>query len=267
MKRGNLEKMHVILADNIANYELQLNGEIILMNGLVGKIISLRFTQELACNYCSKKVKKLFANGACFPCSTKLAACDLCILKPELCHFFKGSCREPAWGEAHCMIPHYVYLANSSGLKVGITRHTQIPTRWIDQGAYQALPIIEVKNRLQSGIVEKLFSAEISDKTDWRKMLKGQPESIDLYEKRDELFELLGGELDQIDELEILDNAQETIINYPVLEYPQKITSLSFEKTNLIEGKLLGIKGQYLIFDIGVLNIRNHTGHTIEMEF
>jgi hypothetical protein len=267
MKTGNLDKMQTNLENGNAIYKLTLSEDVILMNDLIGQKISMRFTQEILCDNCGKKTKKSFSQGCCYPCSMKLASCDMCILKPELCHYSKGTCREPKWGEENCMIPHFVYLANSSGLKVGITRHTQIPTRWIDQGASSALPIIKVNNRLQSGIVEKLFSSEISDKTDWRKMLKGDPEYINLADKRDELFELLGNELDEIENINVLDKENEVRIHYPVLQYPEKITSLSFDKTELITGKLMGIKGQYLILDIGVLNIRNHTSYKIEMEY
>jgi hypothetical protein len=267
MHKGTLEKMTVNLDNGVANYQLRIGAELIPINELVGQRIRLQFTQEIFCSHCSKKIKKTFSGGNCYPCSLKLASCDLCILKPELCHYFKGTCRQPEWGVQNCMIPHYIYLANTSGIKVGITRHTQVPIRWIDQGASCALPIIKVNNRLQSGLVEKLFASEVDDKTDWRKMLKGTPVEVDLYEKRDQLFELLGGELDQLEDVNVLENEQEVTINYPVLEYPEKVTSLSFDKTELIAGKLLGIKGQYLMLDCGVLNIRNHTSYHIKMEY
>lgn len=267
MKSGLLEKMTASLVDGRAIYQLNLDGELIPMSELVGQEIKMRFTQEIICSHCGKKTKKSFSGGHCYPCSIKLSSCDMCILKPELCHYALGTCREPKWGEENCMIPHFVYLANSSGVKIGITRHTQIPTRWIDQGASAGLPIIKVSNRLQSGIVEKLFAREVNDKTDWRKMLKGPPEEIDLIGKRDELFELLGQELDQLEYVTVLDKEQETSINYPVIKYPEKVTSLSFEKNEIISGKLMGIKGQYLILDSGVFNIRNHTSYKIQMEY
>jgi hypothetical protein len=268
MKSGIIQdKMAVSLVGDLAHYQLDLSGELISMNELIGKNIQIHFTQEIYCSHCGKKTKKSFSGGHCYPCSIKLASCDLCILKPELCHYSKGTCREPKWGEANCMIPHFVYLANSSGLKVGITRHTQIPTRWIDQGASFALPIIKVNTRLQSGLVEELFASEISDKTDWRKMLKGIPEEIDLEEKRDELFELLGSELDNFENIEVLESEKVVAINYPVSQYPEKVTSLSLDKNELIKGKILGIKGQYLILDSGVINIRNHCSYKIELEY
>jgi hypothetical protein len=171
------------------------------------------------------------------------------------------------------MIPHYVYLANSSGLKIGITRATQVPIRWIDQGAVQALPILMVGTRYQSGVFEKIISSEVNDKTDWRKMLKGQNEEIDLEQKRDELFELFGEDIDALENqfgsknVSILEKEEVVEIEYPVLTYPEKVTSTTLDKNEVVGGKLLGIKGQYLIFDTGVINLRSHTGYKVELEF
>ena len=128
MKSGLLEKMTAQLREGTAHYQLTLSDEVIAMNELVGQEIKIHFTQEIICGHCGKKTKKSYSGGHCYPCSMKLASCDMCILKPELCHYARGTCREPEWGQQNCMIPHFVYLANSSGLKVGITRHTQIPT-------------------------------------------------------------------------------------------------------------------------------------------
>jgi hypothetical protein len=273
MKSFNLDKMNTELKDDLAHYRIGEDTNSLDLNTFLGRSLKLHFKNEIHCTHCHRQVKKAYAGGYCYPCSIKLAECDMCILKPELCHFAKGTCREPSWGEAHCMIPHYVYLANSSGLKVGITRSTQVPTRWIDQGAIAALPILKVSTRLQSGIFEKLFASEIKDKTDWRKMLKGNIEEIDLEEKRDELFELFGESIDRLEgefganQIEILDRENITNINYPVLKYPEKVSSLSLDKNEIVGGILQGIKGQYLIFDSGVINIRSHTGYKVELEF
>ena len=267
----NLDKMEVELHDGKAFYKMLTPEGPVLMNDLVGKRFSLHFHKEINCTNCNKKIPKSYAGGYCYPCSLKLAECDMCILRPETCHFDKGTCRQPDWGLANCMIPHYVYLANSSGLKVGITRTTQIPTRWIDQGAVQALPILKVGTRYLSGVFEKLISSEINDKTDWRKMLKGNPEEIDLEAKRDELFELFGDDLDELegkygsDKVSILESELVTDIEYPVEMYPEKVASVSFGKKEVVGGKLCGIKGQYLIFDIGVINIRSHTGYKVHL--
>jgi hypothetical protein len=268
----NLDKMEVELVDGKALYRLVTPAGPVLMNDFIGRDFSLYYSKEINCTNCGKKTAKSYSGGYCYPCSLKLAECDLCILRPETCHFDRGTCRQPDWGLTNCMIPHYVYLANSSGLKVGITRTSQIPTRWIDQGATQALPILKVGTRYLSGVFEKLFSSEVNDKTDWRKMLKGNPEELDLEEKRDELFELFGEDLDELegkygsDKVSILESELVTEISYPVSAYPEKVTSVSFDKNEVVGGKLQGIKGQYLIFDVGVINIRSHTGYKVRLE-
>lgn len=245
-------------------YGLQLREGQFDLTSLVGKQIRLTYSGNIFCMNCGKKTKKSYGEGHCYPCTMKLAACDLCILKPETCHYDKGTCREPQWGEENCFKPHIVYLANSSGLKVGITRKTQVPTRWMDQGATEALPFLEVKNRFVSGQIEVLFKKHISDKTDWRKMLKGEAESINLIEWRDKLMQLMQEELKNF-EYTIIDSSV-LKFQYPVEKYPEKVTSFNLEKTPEINGRLMGIKGQYLILDSGVLNIRSHSGHEVTLE-
>tara|TARA_B100000768_G_C11089187_1_gene294187 strand:- start:95 stop:682 length:588 start_codon:yes stop_codon:yes gene_type:complete len=192
-------------------------------------------------------------------------------MRPETCHYAAGTCREPSWGEEFCMQDHIVYLANSSGVKVGITRVNQIPTRWIDQGAAQALPIFRVKSRYQSGLVEVTFKAHVSDRTDWRKMLKGVPVSVDLKGVRQELMQECNAEIialqQRFGEGEITPLSDEEVveISYPIDQYPEKVKSLNFDKTPEISGLLHGIKGQYLILDTGVLNIRKFSGYSIKL--
>jgi hypothetical protein len=246
------------------SYGLMLNEMHFDLTSLVGKEITLTYSGKIFCQNCGKKTKKSYSQGFCFPCTIKLAECDLCILKPETCHYEKGTCRDPAWGEEHCLKPHVVYLANSSGLKVGITRRTQIPTRWMDQGASAALPILEVKSRLLSGQIEMLFKKLISDKTDWRKMLKGDPEEIDLEAKKTELL---------LELKDSLSGHEFTVLNepvwkfqYPVNEYPLKVSSFNLDKVPEIKSRLLGIKGQYLIFEAGVFNVRSHSGYEVTIE-
>ena len=170
------------------------------------------------------------------------------------------------------MVDHYVYLSNTSALKVGITRHTQIPTRWIDQGATQALPIFKVSTRLQSGLVEIALAEYISDKTNWRAMLKGSNGSIDLKAEASVLIPKIKERLEEIslklgsDAVQLLD--EEIVnINYPVSEYLTKISSFNFDKTPSVSGVLLGIKGQYLIFEQGVINMRKFSSYQISVEY
>ncbi|MCU7967521.1 MAG: DUF2797 domain-containing protein, partial [gamma proteobacterium symbiont of Bathyaustriella thionipta] len=181
-------------------------------------------------------------------------------------------CREPEWGQTHCMQSHFVYLANSSGLKVGITRGDQLPTRWIDQGAIQALPVFKVSQRYYSGLVEVLYKQEVSDRTQWQRMLKGQVEEMDLLQKRTELFTLFTDQIDAMKSelpegaIATVENEAMTEIIYPVEEYPQKIKSFNLDKQSLVEGTLMGIKGQYLILDTGVINIRKFSGYHVDFE-
>ncbi len=267
---GNLKKMKTELTTPV-NYELPLDNELVPLNPLLGKTIQLKFSGDIHCVHCGRKTKKSFSQGYCYPCFITLAQCDKCIVRPEQCHFDKGTCREPDWGQTHCMQPHFVYLANSSNIKVGITRHTQIPTRWMDQGAIQALPILKVASRFLSGLVEIQIKQYVSDRTSWQKMLKNQVEEIDLNQKAGELLALCKDGLSNIEHqfgekaIEFLNDEETVPIQYPVSEYPIKVKSLNLDKTPEIIGTLLGIKGQYLIFDIGVINIRKYGGYRVEI--
>lgn len=259
---GYIRKLKSEYSDSdVVSYSLPMNATLVSLNKLIGQDISLRSTGLISCIHCSRSIKKTFNQGYCFPCVRALAQCDVCIVKPELCHYSEGTCREPTWGEEHCMIPHTIYLANSSGLKVGITRSHQRLTRWIDQGASEALVIGEVPSRKKAGLIEVEIAKSISDKTNWRKMLKGAPEPVNLIGFRDSLI----GQIKDI-EPSFKANEQGTIsIRYPVEKYPEKISSYNLDKTPHIQDRLEGIKGQYLIFAKGVLNIRKYAGYEIEL--
>ncbi len=230
------------------------------LNIRLGQFLSLRATGSIFCLACGRKTSKSFQQGYCFPCMRSLAQCDSCIVKPELCHFHKGTCREPQWGEEHCMIPHVVYLANSSGIKVGVTRAHQRMTRWIDQGAEQAIALAIVSKRLDAGLIEMALKDHFPDKTNWRVMLKGNIPPLNLEEIREEASTLL-----PVHPFADVQTDAPVSIRYPVLQYPEKIQSFNLEKTPLIEGTLLGIKGQYLIFDTGVINLRSYSGYEVDV--
>ena len=242
-----------------------MGDELIHMNALIGKKISLKYEGNIFCLSTGDKIKKSYIQGFSYKPFMSLACCDICIVKPNLCHYHKGTCREPEWGEKNCMAPHIVYLANTSKMKIGITRKSQVPTRWMDQGASYALPILECKDRYSAGLIEAEISKHISDKTNWRDMLKGVLEEEDLEAKREEIYEDFADLLDDMEAEDVEDSLTE--IKYPVEQYPEKVSSLSFDKKPLIEGTLWGIKGQYLILDTGVLNIRKHQGYEIELNF
>ena len=267
--RGTVSKMRGERnGDAALSYFLPLDGVLMPLNGLIGKDISIRASEGIYCNACGKPSNKSFNQGYCYRCFIKLAACDLCIMKPETCHHHLGTCREPDWGVSHCMIPHVVYLANSTGLKVGITRETQIPTRWIDQGAGQALPVFRVATRRLSGLIETALAEHVADKTKWQALVKGEYAPLDLKAERDRLLALaevaltaladdFPGQIDRLD-------AEVLTLDYPVQQFAAKAKSLSPEK-EVASGRLTGIKGQYLIFDTGVLNVRKYTGHEWEV--
>ncbi len=269
---GCVAKMRTELGD-VVQYALPLGDQVVALNPLIGQTVRLEFTGFIQCVACSRLTKKSFNQGYCYPCFKKLAQCDMCIMSPERCHFAAGTCREPEWGEANCNIDHFVYLANTSGLKVGITRHSQIPTRWIDQGASQALPIARVSSRYLSGLLEVQIGKSVADKTAWQTMLKGAPESIGLVAKRDEIKELYATELDELQNIHGLQSIQwledqnPVDIRFPVTAYPEKVKALNFDKQVTVEGCLLGIKGQYLIFDTGVLNIRKFGGYELRLSY
>ena len=260
---GNLLKMQNEHTSPVT-YKLPIGDELVDMNPLIGKKIKMTFDGVINDIVTGEQIKKSYNNGYSYKSVMTLAQCDICIVKPELCHYDKGTCREPEWGERHCMKPHIIYLANSSGLKIGITREENVPHRWIDQGATEALPIMRVENRYVSGLIESEIAKEMNDKTNWRKMLKNEVPEVDLVEKREEIFETYADLLDSMGAEDLDEEALH--FEYPVEKYPEKVTSLGFDKKPVIEGTLVGIKGQYLILDIGVVNIRKHQGYYITLE-
>lgn len=268
LARGALTKMTVRLGAP-AQYSLRLGEAEVAVNPLLGQRLRLEFLGAIHCSHCGRKTKKSYAQGYCYPCMTRLVQCDSCIMSPEKCHYDAGTCREPGWGEQFCMTDHVVYLANSSGVKVGITRATQMPTRWLDQGARQALPILRVATRQQSGLVEDLLRSQVADKTNWRALLKGDAEPVDLVAVRERLFDSCREGLEVLQQrfglqaIQPLADAEVLEIDYPVERYPTKIASLDLDKTPVVEGTLQGIKGQYLILDCGVINIRKYTAYQV----
>ncbi|WP_248919328.1 DUF2797 domain-containing protein [Pseudomonas entomophila] len=269
LARGSLSKMAVRLDAPVVQYSFRLDDTELPVNPLIGQSIRLEYLGAIHCTHCGKRTKTSFSQGYCYPCMTKLAQCDVCIMAPERCHYDAGTCREPSWGEQFCMTDHVVYLANSSGIKVGITRATQLPTRWLDQGAIQALPIMRVATRQQSGLVEDVLRSQVPDRTNWRALLKGDAEVLDLPAIREQIFDAcadgIGGLQARfgLQAIQPLPDAEVVQMRYPVETYPKKIVSFNLDKDPVVEGTLLGIKGQYLIFDTGVINIRKYTAYQL----
>ncbi len=269
--QGNLSKMKTELSDTV-HYQLPLSELLIPMNDLIGEQIALTYTGTINCVNCGRQTNKSFNQGYCYPCFTTLAQCDMCIMKPETCHYDQGTCREPEWAQSHCMQPHIVYLANTSGLKVGITRKTQLPTRWIDQGAIQALPIVQAASRYHVGLIENELKNHVSDRTSWQKMLKGDIPDIDLLQQRDKILTDTQQTLESIGQ-QFGDKSWELLledaisIDYPIIEHPEKCKSFNFDKISEVSARLMGIKGQYLIFDTGVINIRKFGGYEVSVAY
>lgn len=268
--RGAVSKMQIAL-DEPAQYSFRLNDEQHELNALIGETLRLEFLGEINCTHCDRKIKKSYAQGYCYPCFTSLARCDRCIMSPERCHYAAGTCREPEWAQDYCMTDHFVYLANSTGVKVGITRATQLPTRWLDQGAIQAVPIFRVATRQQSGFVEDALRSQVGDRTNWRALLRGDVEPVDLLQVRDQILDSCADSIVALQErfglqaIQAITDVDVLEMAYPVEAYPEKISSFNLDKNPIAEGTLIGIKGQYLLFDTGVINIRKYTAYQLSV--
>lgn len=242
-------------------YFLDCENDVLLVHELLGRqlSLSLKGTECLNCH----QDKPIFRQGFCQSCFFEIPQAADWVMRPELSKAHLDiEDRDLAYEKKVQLQPHIVYLALSSHLKVGITRKTQVPTRWIDQGAHQALPLLEVPNRYLSGVAEVAMKAGFSDKTNWRKMLQNDTEPVDWVAARKQFIELLPEELSPY-----LQAEQEPLtLHYPVSQYPEKVTSLNLTKTPKFSAKLVGVKGQYLLFeDQTVFNIRSNEGHRLKI--
>jgi len=260
---GTIVKMEST-STNPVTYHLPVGDDYIPISNYIGKYISLEFRGDIFCIGCGRKTSKSFAQGYCYPCMLSSPETSECILRPELCQAHRGVARDMSWARNHCLTEHVVYLSITSGLKVGVTRASQIPTRWIDQGARSAIRLAETPNRYEAGLIEVALKQSVSDRTIWQRMLKDQyPADIDLKAEKRRLISLLPPKQKSFaskdDEI--------TDIEYPVEEYPKKVKGTTFDRENEIFGVLWGIRGQYLMFDdCRVLNIRRHNGYYLRIE-
>ncbi|MDA3818284.1 MAG: DUF2797 domain-containing protein [Prolixibacteraceae bacterium] len=247
--------------DKPVKYFLPVNDDMIYLNEHLGKDVSLEFTGKINCIRCGAATSKSFNQGYCYKCFKTAPENDESVFNPELSKSQFGISRDMEWAEEHDLIDHYVYLSITSGIKVGVTRHHQIPTRWIDQGAMYAISIAKTPNRHIAGIIESYLKQHIADKTNWRNMLKDNlKEDVDLIDEKKRIVSLLHPELQKY----ALKDSQITEIVYPGDYVPDNVASVTFDKEKTIEGKLMRIKGQYLIFqDDTVLNIRKHAGYHV----
>jgi hypothetical protein len=265
---GNIRKMRTELSDEVQYtlplYEVIEPLEMVSMNQFIGQEISLQFENEINCVVTGKRIKKAYGDGMSYDAFMSSPMASPSIIRPELSRIHEGiALRDKEWEEKHHLTPHLVYLSLTSEVKVGVTRETNIPYRWIDQGAVEAIILAEVPYRQLAGAIEVALKEYRSDKTNWRKMLKNEYEPTDLLDHKDELIAYLDEDLQQF----ISDNDEITKIKYPVMSYPIKVTSMKLDKIPLIEKKLKGIKGQYLIFsDDTVFNMRSHSGYKVTLE-
>ena len=257
---GVLTKMKTELMETV-QYYLVFEQDFLNMNQVLDKTLSINFLHYYCLN-CQKE-KKIFTNGVCYQCFSTLPEMGEWVMRPELSTAHLGQeDRDLDYEQKAQLQPHIVYLANSSNVKVGVTRKSQVPTRWIDQGAHEAIEIVEVPNRYLAGITEVALKEHVSDKTNWRRMLTNDLKDLDLLQIREDLKQYLPEEVKEY----YLAGSKELEIKFPVVSYPAKCRSLNLQKTPFYEGVLKGIKGQYLIFEDGtVFNVRKHEGYGVAL--
>ena len=259
---GNIKKMQSNLSEPVS-YQIPVGDQLFPISDYLGKQISLEYLQEIRCLACDRLINKSFAQGYCYPCFISLPQTSECILRPELCQAHEGESRDMEWSKSHCLQDHFVYIALTAGAKVGVTRATQIPTRWIDQGAVQAVKLAKTSNRYEAGVIEIELKKHISDRTSWQKMLKNDIDlSIDIIDLKNHLIDQLSKKNHKF----IIEDAEVIDIKYPYLSFPEKIKSINFLKEPKVVEELIAIKGQYLLFSNNwVVNIRKHGGFKLSI--
>ena len=263
---GPLSKMQFSNAgsefDLKPEYYLQLNSEKVNMNCLIGKEVTIKYNGKISCMSCGKQTRKSYGQGYCYPCFISIPQTEECVMRPELCKAHEGIARDMEYAKTHCLTDQYIYLALSGGLKVGVTRYHQVPTRWVDQGANFAIKLAIAKNRYTAGVIEVTLKQLFADKTNWRKMLTGNDKLIPLLEEKAKAIEHIKSK-----DIEFSEAKSDIYsINYPVEQFPTKVSSVNFDKKPEHSGILTGIKGQYLLFEENtVLNIRKHGGYNVEI--
>lgn len=260
---GQISKM-ISSLDSPIKYQLPIGKDNISLNKLIGSKIEISYNGEIRCIVCDKKIYKTYMQGYCYPCFISLPQTEDCIFKPHLCRAHKGQARDIEWAKKNCLVTTYVYLALTSNLKVGVTRGSHVPSRWIDQGAHYAIKLAKTPNRYLSGMIELELSRHISDRTKWRKMIQGEYDMVDLIDIKNKLFSKIP---DQYQKYILLENNL-TELKYPMTNIPKKIKSFNLDKNLELSGILTGIKGQYIIIDNEVvLNIRKYTGYFITINY
>ncbi|MDG2278062.1 MAG: DUF2797 domain-containing protein [Pseudomonadales bacterium] len=268
---GTFSKMRTEATDPVTYhlmdgcFDCTARADELVVNALLGKQVRITFEGNIRCVACGRKTKKTFNQGYCFPCSQKLPETDICMIKPELCHYFNTEkpCRDEAFAQRVCFKPHVLYISLTSGFKVGITRRQNVPSRWMDQGAVRAIPLGEMPSRRDVGLLEIQLAKNFQDKTHWMRMLKEKSPEGDIQQAADTLM----GMIEEIapEGFEPRPTRELHEFHYPVTEYPEKVKSVNLDKIPEVEGTLLGIKAQYWILDCGVINIRKYTGYEVTL--
>lgn len=257
---GVLRKMRTEMGQPI-QYYMVFDTDFLNVNQLLDKELQIEFI-KYQCLNCGEDLP-IFRQGFCRRCFYETPAAGDWIMRPELstAHLDKED-RDLEYEKKVQLQPHIVYLANSSNVKVGVTRKTQVPTRWIDQGAHEAIEIVEVPNRYLAGVTEIALKEHVSDKTNWRKMLTNSLEDVDLVAWRSKLKPYIPAEAQDY----FIENQGETHLEFPVIRYPDKVKSLNLNKSPNYQGVLKGIKGQYLLFeDNTVFNVRGNEGYYVAL--
>jgi len=269
---GNLRKMRTSLnPQGIAEYKMLLYDNLstkheVPLNQWVGKPIRMQFAGQINCVVTGKQIRKTYGEGMSWDAFKESPLAVPSIINPELSQAHLGiGLRNLEWEIEHHVKPHYVYLSRTSGIKVGVTRTTQIPYRWIDQGAVEAVILAETPYRQAAGLIEVSLKNYLADKTNWRRMLTN---TVNFERSLMETKELVRDKIPEDLQQYISTDDTLTEIGYPVTNYPEKVRSLKFDKEPEIQKTLMGIKGQYLIFDDNsVINIRSHSGYKVSFEF
>jgi hypothetical protein len=245
------------------NYSLVVESVRLPLAARIGSELRLETDGTARCRHCERPTQRRFGGGYCYACFTTLARCDLCVVSPDRCHFAAGTCREPEWGQSFCMQPHYVYLADSGGTKVGITRPDNVPGRFIDQGAAAALIVASTGTRQQAGFVEKALGRYASEQTDWRSITRVAQTGVDLDAELARLRRAAAGGLAAVDSrfpgaVTWLETPRRFAFRYPVVRYDAPARQQRLAPGRPVGGLLLGVRGGYLLFDQGVFNVRSH---------
>lgn len=259
---GALKKMKTLPTQPV-KYTLELGDDFLIMNQLIGRQLRFTFQGHYIC-HCGIDVPRVYRANFCYDCYFSKPEAGESIFRPELSKAHMGIAdRDLEFEMSYQLQPHVVYLANSGGLKVGVTRSIQKHTRWIDQGASAAIVLAETPNRYLAGCIEVELKNHLSDKTIWQKMLTAGQTEVDLLAEKHKALALLPEELGAYASV----NHEVQTFQYPVEKYPQKINSATLAKQPDLKGTLTGIRGQYLILDnASVMNIRSHEGYVVALD-